>query len=48
MNEKEFEEIRKQFKLIEKRDEENSENFWNSLSYEDKCNAFQAVVSLLS
>ena len=26
----------------------DADNFWNSLSYEDKCNAFHAVVSRIA
>jgi hypothetical protein len=33
-----YEEIRKQ-------NQDNADTFWNALSYEDKCNAFHAVVS---
>lgn len=39
------EELRETFEEIQKMDEEDADKFWNSLSYEDKCNAFHAVVS---
>jgi hypothetical protein len=39
------EELRETFEEIQKMDEEDANKFWNSLSYEDKCNAFHAVVS---
>lgn len=33
------------FEEIRQEDEKNAEDFWNKLSYDDKCNAFHAVVS---
>lgn len=41
------EELRKTFEDIQRRDEEDAESFWNGLSYDDKCNAFHAVVKRL-
>jgi hypothetical protein len=40
-----FENARIVFEQIRKADEEEANKFWNNLSYEDKCNAFHAVVS---
>lgn len=37
--------IRKVFEEVQIENEMSSEAFWNSLSYEDKCDAFQAIVS---
>ena len=37
--------IRKVFEDVQIENKMSSEAFWNSLSYEDKCDAFQAVVS---
>ena len=37
--------IRKVFEKVTIENEMSSEAFWESLSYEDKCDAFQAVVS---
>lgn len=38
-------EIQTIFEEARERYEKEADNFWNSLSYEDKCNAFHAVVS---
>jgi hypothetical protein len=39
------EELRKAFAVQKALDNTNAGFFWDSLSYEDKCNAFHAVVS---
>ena len=39
------EELRKAFAVQKALDDTNAGFFWDSLSYEDKCNAFHAVVS---
>jgi hypothetical protein len=39
------EELQKTFEEQRLQDEISADNFWNSLSYEEKCNAFHAVVS---
>lgn len=41
------EELSKVFEEARIRDENDANNFWDSLSYDDKCNAFHAVVSRL-
>ena len=40
-------ETRNIFSAIEQEEQEAADNFWNNLSYEDKCNAFHAVVERL-
>ena len=40
-----MESIRRAMEEVTTENEMSSEAFWDSLSYEDKCNAFQAVVS---
>lgn len=37
--------IAKEMDAVRIAQDEQAESFWNSLSYEDKCNAFHAVVS---
>lgn len=39
--------IREAFEQYRKENEESANKFWDSLSYEDKCNAFHIVVSKL-
>lgn len=39
------EELRQAFEEVAKRNQKDADQFWDSLSYEDKCNAFHAVVS---
>ena len=39
------EELSKAFEEVRVANQQEADNFWNSLSYEDKCNAFHAVVS---
>jgi hypothetical protein len=39
------EEVSELFENARKEDEKNANDFWNSLSYDDKCKAFYAVVS---
>lgn len=39
------EELRIAFEEAERANEKAAEDFWQSLSYDDKCNAFHAVVS---
>lgn len=39
------EEVREAFIIAAEADEKAAEEFWQSLSYEDKCNAFHAVVT---
>lgn len=39
-----LEELRKAFKEAAEAENKESDAFWESLSYDDKCNAFHAVV----
>ena len=39
------EELSKAFEENRRQNDIAADNFWNSLTYEDKCNAFHAVVS---
>lgn len=41
-------EVREAFELAKQESDRAAEVFWNSLSYEHKCNAFHAVLSRLS
>lgn len=36
--------VREAFARARKANQEDADNFWNNLSYDDKCNAFHAVV----
>lgn len=40
-----LQEIQKVLEEVRVQNENDAEEFWNKLSYEDKCNAFHAVVS---
>lgn len=40
-----LEEMSKAWQEMEEREHQAADAFWDSLSYEDKCNAFHAVVS---
>lgn len=40
-----FEKARIAYQQIIEADDKEANQFWNNLSYEDKCNAFHAVVS---
>jgi hypothetical protein len=40
-----LEELREVFEQVRIMNEKDAEKFWESLTYEDKCNAFHAVVS---
>ena len=42
---KALEASRQAFEDARKQNEKEANDFWNNLSYEDKCNAFHAVVS---
>ena len=40
-----FDVIREAFEETRKQNQKAADDFWDNLSYEDKCNAFHAVVS---
>lgn len=44
---KDFSEITKIFQEVREINEKSANEFWGSLSYDDKCNAFHAVVQRL-
>jgi hypothetical protein len=37
--------LEEEFRKAAQKDEESANKFWDSLSYDDKCNAFHAVIS---
>lgn len=41
------EELQNAFKEVELKNKKDAEDFWDKLSYDDKCNAFHAVMSRL-
>ena len=45
--ENEYDNIKLAYEEVTVANETDAENFWESLSYDDKCNAFHAVVSRL-
>lgn len=47
MNDELSEELYNIYKEIKNENESDAEKFWDTLSYDDKCNAFHAVVSRL-